>query len=88
MVQEVSESCLQTAKQGGGGRVMKGEDILNREDPGTGLTLNQLIDAFISDPKEAKRLKTYIIKEAQNGEREEVAYEHLNQGHGDAGDLS
>ncbi len=44
---------------------MKGEDTLKRVDPVTGLTLDQLIDAFISDPKEAKRLKTFIIKEEQ-----------------------
>ena len=36
---------------------MTGEEILKRIDPGTGLTLDQLIDAFISDPKEAKNLK-------------------------------
>jgi hypothetical protein len=43
---------------------MKGEDILKRVDPGAGLTLDQLIDAFISDPKEAKKFKTYIVQNA------------------------
>ena len=54
---------------------MKGEDILKRVDPGTGLTLDQLIDAFISDPKEAKRIKTYIIKEGQKRPEEEKSNE-------------
>lgn len=36
------------------------EEILNRIDPGTGLTLDQLIDACISNPIEAKNLKQYI----------------------------
>ena len=50
---------------------MKGEDILKRADPGTGLTLDQLIDAFVSDPIEAKRLKMYIIQKEQNKLAEE-----------------
>lgn len=51
---------------------MKNEDVLKRVDPGTGLTLDQLIDAFISDPREAKRLKTYIIQEEQRKLAEEA----------------
>ena len=44
---------------------MKSEDILTRVDPGTGLTLDQLIDAFVSDSKEAKRFKKYIVQNAE-----------------------
>lgn len=50
---------------------MEGDEILKRIDPGTGLTLDQLIDAFISDPKEAKSLKKYIINEAGKHVEEE-----------------
>lgn len=44
---------------------MKDEDVLKRVDPGTGLTLDQLIDAFVSDLKEAKRFKKYVVQNAE-----------------------
>lgn len=50
---------------------MTGDEILKRVDPGTGLTLDQLIDAFISDQKIAKNLKNYIINEAGKHAEEE-----------------
>lgn len=50
---------------------MKGDEILKRIDHGTGLTLDQLIDAFVSDPKEAKNLKDYIVEVAEAEHKEE-----------------
>lgn len=40
---------------------MEGDEVLKRVDPGTGLTLEQLIEAFVSDPEDAKSIKKYII---------------------------
>lgn len=42
------------------------EERLKQIDPGTGLTTEELIDAFISDKREAKRLKTYLSKDRLN----------------------
>lgn len=41
---------------------MSGEERLKQIDPGTGLTLEELIDAFITDTREAKRLKAYLSR--------------------------
>ena len=41
---------------------MSGKERLKQIDPGTGLTLEELIDAFITDPREAKRLKAYLSR--------------------------
>ena len=35
---------------------------LEQIDPGTGLMLKELIDAFIADHREAKRLKAYLSR--------------------------
>lgn len=43
---------------------MSGEERLKHIDPGTGLTLEELIDSFIRDPRKAKSLKEYIMKNA------------------------
>lgn len=42
---------------------MSGKDRLKQIDPGTGLTLEELIDAFITDPREAKSLKAYLSRD-------------------------
>ena len=41
---------------------MTNKKILKEIDPGTGLTLEDLIDAFISDPREAKRIKDHLTQ--------------------------
>lgn len=41
---------------------MSGEERLKQIDPGTGLMLEELIDAFITDPREVKRLKAYLSR--------------------------
>lgn len=41
---------------------MSGQEVLMQIDPGTGLTLGELIDAFISNPREAKSLKAYLLQ--------------------------
>lgn len=41
---------------------MSGKERLEQIDPGTGLTLEELIDAFISDPREARSLKAYLSR--------------------------
>ena len=49
--------------------IPSGEEMLKQIDPGTGLTLEELIDAFITDPREAKRLKVYLSRnKAEEGE--------------------
>ena len=45
---------------------MSGEERLKQIDPGTGLTLEELIDAFITDPREAKSLKAYLSRNKAN----------------------
>lgn len=41
---------------------MGSEERLKQIDPGTGLTLEELIDAFITSPREAKDLKAYLSR--------------------------
>ena len=41
---------------------MSGEERLKQIDPGTGLTWEELIEVFITDPREAKRLKAYLSR--------------------------
>ena len=41
---------------------MGSEELLKQIDPGTGLTLEELIDAFITSPREAKYLKAYLSR--------------------------
>lgn len=41
---------------------MSAEDVLKEIDPGTGLTLEDLIDAFIRDQREAERIKAHIVR--------------------------
>lgn len=53
---------------------MSGEERLKQIDPGTGFTLEELIDAFISKPSEAKRLKAYLTKK----ERQRMASHNGN----------
>ena len=36
------------------------DDVLSWVDPGTGLTVEELIDAIIRSPREAKSLKAYL----------------------------
>ena len=36
------------------------DDVLSWVDPGTGLTVEDLIDAIIRNPREAKSLKAYL----------------------------
>ena len=48
---------------------MSSEERLKQIDPGTGLTLEELINAFIIDPREAKKLKVYLTRnKAEEGE--------------------
>jgi hypothetical protein len=50
-----------------------GKADMKQIDPGTGLTLEELIDAFITKPREAKELKAYLtrnIAEESEGRRE------------------
>ena len=48
---------------------MSGKERLKQIDPGTGLTLEKLIDAFITDLREAKRLKAFLPRnKAEEGE--------------------
>ena len=54
-------------------RVMTNEERLKQIDPGTvltlELTLEELIDSFITDPRKAKRLKVYLSRnKAEDGE--------------------
>ena len=42
---------------------MSGEERLKQIDPGTGLTLEELIDAFITSPREANALKLYLKRD-------------------------
>ncbi len=49
---------------------MGNEDELQQVDPGTGMTLEQLIDAFVSGPRERKRIKTFILSINDNQEAE------------------
>ena len=39
-----------------------GKADMKQIDPGTGLTLEELIDAFITKPREAKELKAYLTR--------------------------
>lgn len=49
---------------------MSRKERFKQIDPGTGLTLEELIDTFIADPREAKRLKVYLTRnKAEEGER-------------------
>ena len=41
---------------------MSSEEMLKQIDPGTGLTLEELIDAFIANPRGAKKLKVYLSR--------------------------
>lgn len=41
---------------------MNGEERLKQIDPSTGLMLEELIDAFITSPREAKNLKAYLSR--------------------------
>lgn len=56
---------------------MSGEERLKQIDPGTGLTLEELIDAFITDPREAKRLKVYL---SRNKAEEDLTDDRTGQG--------
>ncbi|MBQ6274464.1 MAG: hypothetical protein IJK63_09600 [Oscillospiraceae bacterium] len=50
-----------------------GKADMKQIDPGTGLTLEELIDAFIRKPREAKKLKAYLtrnIAKESEGRRE------------------
>lgn len=38
-------------------------ETLKQIDPGTGLTLEDLIDAFITSPREAESLKRYLARD-------------------------
>lgn len=48
-------------------------EILKEIDPGTGLTLEDLIDAFISDPREAKRIKDHLTQRKPEPPKEDEA---------------
>lgn len=45
---------------------MSGEEMLKQIDPGTGLTLEELIDSFITSPREAKALKLYLTRDKKD----------------------
>lgn len=49
---------------------MNDGELLKQIDPGTGLTLEELIDAFISSPREAKDLKAYLTRSDRNKAKE------------------
>ena len=50
---------------------MSGEELLKQIDPGTGLALEDLIDAFISDQREANRIKARIARRQDEKEPDE-----------------
>ena len=49
---------------------MTADDLRNNIDPGTGLTWEEMIDAFCS-PREAKSLKAYLLRKNPEGKTED-----------------